>query len=137
MIDAAMIRPGRFDKLLYVELPKEQERLDILQTIVSRRSVPLASDVSLIQISSDSRCEGYSGADLSSLVREASMLAIQEILNTGNDQMMQDNNPYFVKPYHFEHAFSKVHPSVSKSDRNSYDRLNNQFTPNRVRIQQA
>lgn len=52
-----MLRPGRLDKMLYVELPTPSERFEILQA-VSRRS-PLDSDVDLESIAHDSRCNGF------------------------------------------------------------------------------
>jgi len=69
IIDPAMLRPGRLDKLLYVPLPTEDDRLSILKTVT--RKVPLAADIDLEIIAKDPACQGYSGADLSALVREA------------------------------------------------------------------
>ena len=69
IIDPAMLRPGRLDKLLYVPLPTEDDRLSILKTVT--RKVPLAADIDLETIAKDPACQGYSGADLSALVREA------------------------------------------------------------------
>ena len=59
MIDAAILRPGRLGKLLYVALPGPSERLDILNKLVQK--IPL-QDVDVERISQ--KCEGYSGADL-------------------------------------------------------------------------
>ena len=56
MIDPAMLRPGRLDKLLYVELPTPAERLDILTKLTKK--TPLAPGLSLKDIADDSRCEG-------------------------------------------------------------------------------
>ena len=69
IIDPAMLRPGRLDKLLYVPLPTKEDRLSILKTLT--RSLPLTKDVLLKSVCYSQHCEGYSGADLSSLVREA------------------------------------------------------------------
>ncbi|ORZ27446.1 P-loop containing nucleoside triphosphate hydrolase protein [Lobosporangium transversale] len=82
IIDPAMLRPGRLDKLLYVQLPTMEERLDILQTLA--RKTPLASDVQLQMVASDERCENFSGADLASLVREAGMSALRTTLKKLN-----------------------------------------------------
>ena len=48
IIDPAMLRPGRLDKLLYVPLPTNEDRFSILQTVT--RSLPVAEDVQLLQI---------------------------------------------------------------------------------------
>lgn len=69
IIDPAMLRPGRLDKLLYVPLPTNEDRLSILTTVT--RSLPLSKDVNLRDIAFSHQCEGYSGADISALVREA------------------------------------------------------------------
>lgn len=57
MIDPAMLRPGRLDKLLYVELPTAGERLDILKKLT--KNTPLGSSVSLEAIANDNRCQGF------------------------------------------------------------------------------
>lgn len=57
MIDPAMLRPGRLDKLLYVELPTAAERLDILKKLTKK--TPLAENVVLEDIANDPRCEGF------------------------------------------------------------------------------
>lgn len=67
MIDSAMLRPGRLDKQLMVELPSADERYSILKTVT--RSSPLESDVDLFLIAHDERCRNFSGADLSALTR--------------------------------------------------------------------
>ncbi|KAF9585920.1 hypothetical protein BGW38_000036 [Lunasporangiospora selenospora] len=82
IIDPAMLRPGRLDKLLYVQLPTKEERLEILHTL--SRKTPLASDVSMDMVAFDKRCENFSGADLASLVREAGMSALRMTLRKLN-----------------------------------------------------
>ncbi|KAG0170571.1 hypothetical protein DFQ28_001880 [Apophysomyces sp. BC1034] len=57
MIDPAMLRPGRLDKLLYVELPTPAERLDILLKLTKK--TPLGPNVSLEEVANNPRCEGY------------------------------------------------------------------------------
>lgn len=67
MIDPALLRPGRLDTLLYVPLPDPPGRASILRTLV--RNTPLAADVDVSAIGESNQCEGFSGADLHSLVR--------------------------------------------------------------------
>lgn len=64
MIDPAMLRPGRLDKTLYIELPSATERFEILKTITLANGTPIASNVDLEEISNDERCRNFSGADL-------------------------------------------------------------------------
>ena len=111
MIDPAMLRPGRLDKLLYVPLPTPAAREDILRT--ASRKMPLDASVSLGSIARDRRCEGFSGADLSALAREAAVGALKAC--TG------DTRPV-VTSAHFEAAFSHVFPSVSPNEEANYRR---------------
>jgi ribosome biogenesis ATPase len=113
MIDPAMLRPGRLDKLLYVELPTPAERLDIL-TKLSKKT-PLAADVSLKEIADDPRCEGLSGADLASLVRESAVASLRcRFYATGVMDLNATANAedIFVTKENFDVAFTKVSPSV-------------------------
>jgi ribosome biogenesis ATPase len=110
-----MLRPGRLDKTLYVDLPNEQERLEILKTL-SRRT-PLDPDVDLQAIASDSRCEGYSGADLAALVRESAVTALRyTVYSQGITLKREMTNDYkiTVKQKHFIESFSKISASVGK-----------------------
>ena len=67
IIDPAILRPGRLDKILFVPLPNADDRLSIVKTTL--RKSPVAENVELESIVDGT--EGYSGADLASLVREA------------------------------------------------------------------
>uniref|UniRef100_A0A8B9L0R5 AAA+ ATPase domain-containing protein n=1 Tax=Astyanax mexicanus TaxID=7994 RepID=A0A8B9L0R5_ASTMX len=81
IIDPAVLRPGRLDKTLYVGLPPPADRHAILLTITKGGMKPrLESDVSLEAIASDERCDCFTGADLSALVREASVNALKSHL---------------------------------------------------------
>ena len=76
IIDPAMLRPGRLDKLLYVKLPSAPERASILRKHLRR--TPLSSEVDVVALSNDPRGEGYSGADIAALCREATLQALRE-----------------------------------------------------------
>ncbi|MGC9112038.1 CDC48 family AAA ATPase [Acidilobus sp.] len=99
LVDPALLRPGRFEKLIYVPPPDERGRLEILK--IHTRSVPLAEDVDLAELAK--MTNGYTGADLAALVREAALTAMRE-----------DINSPIVKFKHFEQALNKVRPSVTK-----------------------
>src|SRR5690606_36269081 len=71
VLDPALLRPGRFDRKVTLELPQREARRDILR--VHSRKVPLASDVDLDEVASIT--VGFSGADLANLVNEAALLA--------------------------------------------------------------
>jgi hypothetical protein len=76
MIDPAMLRPGRLDKLLYVRLPTATERAAILKKHLRR--TPLSADVDINAVANDARGEGFSGADIAALCREATLQALRE-----------------------------------------------------------
>lgn len=65
-MDDAVLRPGRFGKLMYVPLPSPEERGMILKAIARKK--PIDADVDLVALGKDSRCDNLSGADLSALV---------------------------------------------------------------------
>ncbi|PWY83300.1 AAA-domain-containing protein [Aspergillus sclerotioniger CBS 115572] len=73
IIDPAMLRPGRLETLLFVNLPSPLERVEILQTIV--RNLPIEFNEDLHRLAEE--CEGFSGADLGSLLRRAGYSAIK------------------------------------------------------------
>ncbi len=98
IIDPALLRPGRFDKLVYVPPPDTQARLEILK--IHTRNMPLADDVDLFEIAV--RTEGYSGADLEALVREAALQALREDFSIDKVHMK-----------HFIKALEYVRPSIT------------------------
>ncbi|XP_074629859.1 nuclear valosin-containing protein-like isoform X1 [Acropora palmata] len=133
IIDPAMLRPGRLDKTLYVGLPNEEDREDILRTLTKNGKKPLLlSDVSIKELANDERCQGLSGADLSALVREASMAALRESISarsinhiTVYNDLPKDQTPVGVGLRHFAAAFRKVKPSVNKKDQALYAKMKN------------
>ncbi|XP_062896579.1 nuclear valosin-containing protein-like isoform X2 [Mobula hypostoma] len=119
IIDPAVLRPGRLDKTLYVGLPPAADRLAILRTLTKDGTrPPMDPDVDLCAIASDQRCDCFTGADLSALVREASINALrQQLVEPATCPKLQ------VTRQHFEAAFEKVKPSVSKKDQLMYKQL--------------
>ena len=99
ILDPALLRPGRFDRLLFVGPPSEEERMEILK--IHTRNMPLAKDVNLNKIAE--RTVGYTGADLESVAREAGLLALRE-----------DIKSKIVKNKFFEEALKKVIPTISQ-----------------------
>jgi len=98
ILDPALLRPGRFDRLIYVPPPDTRARLEILK--VHTRKMPLGKDVDLEEIAR--RTEGYAGSDLEALCREAAMAALREDINSARVQMR-----------HFEIAMLKIKPTLT------------------------
>ena len=117
------MRPGRLQKILFVDLPSESGREDILRALTKNGTRPRMSvDVDLTYIARHPSATAFSGADMSALVTEASVLAFKEHLaavSSGDT----DGGDIRVYHKHFTGAFEKVRPSVSKADRKLYERM--------------
>ncbi|KAF2182474.1 AAA-domain-containing protein [Zopfia rhizophila CBS 207.26] len=100
MIDDAMLRPGRLETLLFVELPKPQERVSILRALIQK--TPINPDLAIIAESK--LCDNFSGADLGSLLRKAG----QHALRRGSD---------VVEEVDFQIAADHLKPSVGDPDK--------------------
>ena len=100
-VDLALLRPGRFDRLLFVPPPDVSAREEILK--VHLKKTPLAQDVGLGDLAA--KTEGYTGADLSALVREAGLAAIVEDLQAD-----------WVAARHFEEALGCMKPSIGPEE---------------------
>ncbi|XP_051042414.1 nuclear valosin-containing protein-like isoform X2 [Phodopus roborovskii] len=123
IIDPAILRPGRLDKTLFVGLPPPADRVAILKTITKNGTKPpLDEDVNLEAIANDLRCNCYTGADLSALVREASLCALRQEI-TGQKSSTVGAGELKVSHKHFEEAFRKVKPSISVKDQMMYEAL--------------
>ena len=138
MIDPAMCRPGRLDKLLYVDLPTAEERVEIITTLT--RKLPLGDSANALVLQNLVRegCEGYSGADLSALVREAGVIALKRVLGAfdllGANQEVQADLDVIVTPDDFRLAITKLSPSVSPTQRKRYLALRNKFAGLSLRV---
>jgi len=80
MIDPALLRPGRFDRMIEVPLPDKKARLEIFK--IHTRNMPLAEDVNLDALAE--LTEGMSGADIAGICREAGLMAIRRTLQEGS-----------------------------------------------------
>ncbi|XP_065338139.1 nuclear valosin-containing protein-like [Cloeon dipterum] len=125
IVDPAVLRPGRLDKILYVGLPDEDDRIDILKALTKNGTrPPLSDDVSLEELGKDDNTGGYTGADLAALVREASLALVKEAtLNKSSAKAL------LVEQRHFQTAVQKLRPSVSDADKVRYERLKILYGP--------
>ncbi|MFQ6050154.1 MAG: CDC48 family AAA ATPase [Candidatus Hydrothermarchaeota archaeon] len=101
IIDPALFRPGRFDKIIYVPEPDQRARLEIFR--VHTKNMPLGDDVDIEWLAGVT--EGYTGADIAALCQEAAMIALEEIM--GKDVKR-------IEMRHFDEALKSVKPSLSK-----------------------
>merc|ERR1712137_937151 len=128
IVDPAMLRPGRLDRLLYVPLPSETGRLEILRAHVDK--IPPSEDVDLPGLAREA--VGFSGADLAALTREAAMLAIRNAPtpaapsdSTATEATAAEVNlpPVQVTADLFAKARKRVSPSVGADERRDYEAL--------------
>ena len=112
MLDSALLRPGRFDRILLVGSPDKKGREQIFK--IHTKNMPLSKDFNIEKMLDQT--EGYVGADIESVVREAGMLTLRE--NIDNKE---------VKMKHFEEALKKVGPSVTKTDMDRYRKIETEY----------
>jgi len=117
IIDPALLRPGRFDRMVEIGMPDQEARLEILKIHTKKR--PLAEEVDLAAMSK--KTDGYSGADLANVCNEAVMLAIREYVLAGKPQDEKEIAKCRIEGRHFEEALKKVMPS--RKEREGYSRF--------------
>jgi transitional endoplasmic reticulum ATPase len=110
IVDPALLRPGRFDRLVFIPLPDKKAREEIFK--VHTRKMPLAEDVN-ISVLAD-MTEGYTGADIEAICREAALNAIRE-----------DLKPKKVEMKHFIEAIKNTPKSLSPEDVKRYETMKN------------
>ncbi len=118
MVDPALLRPGRFDRMILIPVPEEEARLEILN--VHTRSMPMDTDVNLGKLAKE--LVGYVGADLEALCREAAMNALRE-----------NRDAVLVQAKNFEAARQVVFPSVDDETVKLYSRLGEELRRRAVR----
>ncbi|MFC7077835.1 CDC48 family AAA ATPase [Haloarcula halophila] len=124
LIDDALLRPGRLDRHVHVPVPDEEARRAILE--VHTRDKPLADDVDLDKIAR--RTEGYVGADIEAVAREASMAATREFIHSVDPEDLDDSvTNVKITNDHFEAALSEVGPSVTEETKERYAEIEKRF----------
>jgi transitional endoplasmic reticulum ATPase len=127
LIDSALLRPGRLDRHVHVPVPDEEARRAILE--VHTRDKPLADDVDLDKIAR--KTEGYVGADIEAVAREASMAASREFINSVSPEDVAESvGNVRVTMAHFEDALEEINPSVTEDTREEYEQIEERFERN-------
>jgi transitional endoplasmic reticulum ATPase len=124
LIDNALLRPGRLDRHVHVPVPDEDARKRIFE--VHTRGKPLADDVDLEWLAAQT--DGFVGADIEALAREASMAATREFVNSVDPEEMGDSvGNVRITQDHFETALEEVQPSVTEDVKERYDEIEERF----------
>jgi len=108
LIDAALLRPGRFDEVVLVPPPDEKARLDILKVHV--KNMALDDNVNLEALAK--RTEEYSGADIQALCRKAGVIALHENIKIDK-----------ISKRHFDAALNKINPSTTPQTKEYYEEV--------------
>ncbi len=117
MLDTALLRPGRFDRIILTPVPDFPARLETFK--VHTKNMPL-KDVDINDLAE--RTEGYVGADIEAICREAAMLALRELISAK-----------VVTMVNFEEALKKVSPSITKDVAKMYEDLLERFRSARAK----
>ncbi|MFZ2471384.1 MAG: CDC48 family AAA ATPase, partial [Methanothrix sp.] len=122
LLDSSMLRPGRFDRLIYIPMPDMQARKRILEINLSRMAVSGDHAQWLAEVTED-----YSGADLEMLCREAGMLALKEHIKPGTKREELIIDRILVTREHFQRANELIKPHLSKGMREEYLKMIHDF----------
>ncbi|HZC21450.1 MAG TPA: CDC48 family AAA ATPase [Nitrososphaeraceae archaeon] len=124
IIDPALLRPGRFDRLLYVPPPDRDSRIQIIKIHIKKK--PLAEEINIEELANHT--DGYTGADIASLMSTAVMLALRDHITKYKDPKEADNHAKELKVNmrHLEEAMKKIRP-LSTQELNMYKTISEQF----------
>ena len=118
MLDPALVRPGRFDRLVYIGPPNLEARTEILK--IHTKGKPLNKDVDLDKLAV--KMENYTGAEIAAVCNEAVMLSIRDYVLGGGDLEEEKVKQVRVSMKYFEKAMENVEP-LSESDLKKYENV--------------
>jgi transitional endoplasmic reticulum ATPase len=124
MVDPALLRAGRFDKVVGISWPSSDERTEIFK--INMRGKPLSNDIIIEELAS--LTDGYSGADIAEVCNEAGMLALRELLYRCKtpEEASTRTGELIIQRRHFEEAMKKIRvPSLP--ERKRHDEIMKRF----------
>ncbi|HEC75883.1 MAG TPA: AAA family ATPase [Thermoplasmatales archaeon] len=122
IIDPALLRPGRFDRLIYIPPPDKEARKEIFK--IHTKKKPLAKDVNIEEFAE--KTEGYTGADIAAICNEAVMASIREYIQKSKEFKKEDMKKLKIRKKHFEEALKNVKP-MSKEELKRYVSISEKF----------
>ncbi|XP_037034382.1 nuclear valosin-containing protein-like [Bradysia coprophila] len=120
IVDPAVMRPGRLDKILYVGLPALEDRIEILKAVTKNKPI-LGDDVDINELAT--LTDSYTGADLAGLVRQASLYALKESIASSSS-----TSQISVNKANFFNALKNTKSSISEQDKRHYEKLRKIYT---------
>jgi transitional endoplasmic reticulum ATPase len=121
IVDTGLLRPGRFDRIILTPSPDKAARKDIFKIHTKGMPLKAVKIDTLVE-----KTEGYAGADIEAVCREAAMIALRQDIRAKNVTMKD-----------FEKAMDKVRPSVTKDIEKNYEELKDQFSRARAKQMEA
>jgi len=122
LLDRSLLRPGRFDRLVYIPMPDKNARRMIFEINLIRMAASGVSPQQLAEIT-----ENYSGADLEMLCREAGMLALRQHIRPGMSKEALIIDKISVTKEHFQEAYERIKPHLSKKMLEEYSQMIRDF----------
>ncbi|MCL5253437.1 MAG: CDC48 family AAA ATPase [Candidatus Thermoplasmatota archaeon] len=122
IIDPALLRPGRFDRLIYVPLPDQASRKAILAIHTGKK--PLSKDVSIERLAE--KMENYTGAEIAAVCNQAAMIAMKKYIDQKGKIDDESLSAVKVTNKDFDEAMKKVKP-LSKEDISRYAEMSKKF----------
>jgi transitional endoplasmic reticulum ATPase len=134
IVDPALLRPGRFDRMLLVPPPDLEARKQIFR--IHTKKTPMAEDVKLDELAR--KTEGYTGADIASICNTAVMLSIKEHIGRAKDAEDAKKRAKGLKVArrHYDEAMQKVKP-ISNQELRMYERFSQQFADTKAGLQKV
>ncbi len=125
MVDTALLRPGRLDRLLYIPPPDEKSRVEIFK--IHTKGKPLGPDINFEELGK--RTRDYVGADIEAVCREAAMIAIRKYINgsMSPEEAKKAAGSIQITMKDFEAAIKKIKPSASRESMKAYEKLAENF----------
>ncbi|HYA33838.1 MAG TPA: AAA family ATPase, partial [Candidatus Bathyarchaeia archaeon] len=125
MVDTALLRPGRLDRLVYIPPPNASSRAQIFA--IHLRGKPLADDVDIEQLAKET--EGYVGADIEAICREGAMLALRAFIRDDmtSEQVKEGAPTIRITKAHLYAAINRVKPTASRDVLHQYEKIATEF----------
>jgi transitional endoplasmic reticulum ATPase len=125
MVDSALLRPGRLDRLIYVTPPGADARKAIFEIHLDGK--PLDNNVDLSELAR--MTDGYVGSDIAAISREASIMALREKITPGMDreEARKIKDSIVITMDHFDSAMTRVKPTTSSGKLQDYEKLASEF----------
>ncbi len=122
LIDDAVLRPGRFDRVVSIPLPDEEARKEIIR--IQTREMPLEKDVDLDELAA--KTDGFTGADVSGLCNEAALLRIRRYVESGGKLTESSIKELKIAMNDFKAATEKIRPT-SRIELDKYVKIAREF----------